>query len=77
MISDFNISGMIFDAKNLAMTEGHMACIKLSSGMLTWLPVRSECRFAYGPADVTATHYRLLQYEGRSVSNAPDSLPVV
>jgi len=24
--------------------------------MLVWLSVRARCRFAYGPADATATH---------------------
>ena len=32
---------------------------KLSDGMLALSGVR--CRFAYGPADATATHYLLLQ----------------
>jgi len=40
--------------------EGHMACKKLSGGMLAWLS-GMRCRLAYGPADVTATHYLLLQ----------------
>ena len=40
--------------------EGHPACKKLSSGMLAWLS-EVRCRFAYGPADATATHYLLLQ----------------
>jgi len=34
--------------------EVHLACKKLSGGMLAWLSV--WCRFAYGPADATATH---------------------
>jgi len=37
--------------------EGHPACKKLSDGMLAW----ARCRFAYSPADATATHYLLLQ----------------
>ena len=43
--------------------EGHLACKKLSGGVLAWLSVWSEarCRLAYGPADATATHYLLLQ----------------
>jgi len=41
--------------------EGHLACKKLSGGMLAWLSVWVRCRFAYGPADATATHYLLLQ----------------
>jgi len=38
--------------------EGHLACKKLSGGMLV---SGSRCRFAYGPADAAATHYLLLQ----------------
>jgi len=41
----------------LGWQEGHLACKKLSGGMLAG----SRCRFAYGPADATATHYLLLQ----------------
>jgi len=40
--------------------EGHLACKKLSGGMLAWLSV-VRCRFAYSPADATVTHYLLLQ----------------
>jgi len=40
--------------------EGHLACEKLSGGMLAWLSGVS-CRLAYSPADATATHYLLLQ----------------
>ena len=40
--------------------EGHPACKKLSGGVLAWLS-GVRCRFAYGPADATATHYLLLQ----------------
>jgi len=40
--------------------EGHLACKKVSSGMLLWLS-GMRCRLAYGPADATATHYLLLQ----------------
>ena len=40
---------------------GHPTCKKLSGGMLARLSVWGGCRFAYGPADVTATHYLLLQ----------------
>jgi len=36
--------------------EGHAACRKLNSEMLAWLSVWARCRFAYGPADATATH---------------------
>jgi len=64
----------IFDTCNYAVTfttnafsaltllagwqEGHPACRNLSGGMLmsgAW------CRFAYDPADATATHFLLLQ----------------
>jgi len=41
--------------------EGHPACKKLSSGVLAWLSVWGKCRFAYGPADTTATHRLMLQ----------------
>jgi len=34
--------------------EGHLACKKLSGGVLAWLSV--WCRLACGPADATATH---------------------
>jgi len=33
----------------------------LSGGMLAWSSVLGEVRFAYGPADATATHCLLLQ----------------
>ena len=39
--------------------EGHLACKKLSGWVLAQLSVWS--RFAYGPADATATHCLLLQ----------------
>jgi len=45
--------------------EGHPACKKLSSEVLAWLSVWSEvqiCIWPNGPADATATHYLLLQY---------------
>ena len=38
--------------------EGHLACKKLSGGMLAWL-TGMRCS-AYSPADATATHYLLL-----------------
>jgi len=41
--------------------EGHPACKKMSGGVLAWLSVWARCRFAYGPADSTATHCLLLQ----------------
>ena len=40
--------------------EGHLACKKLSGGMLAWLS-GMRCRLVCGPADATATHYLLLQ----------------
>ena len=40
--------------------EGHPSCKNLSGGILAWLS-GVRCRFAYGPADATATHYLLLQ----------------
>ena len=39
----------------LTLLVGWQACKKLSGGMLVWLPVLARCRFAYGPADATAT----------------------
>jgi len=42
--------------------EGHPACKKLSGEVLAWLSVWSEVLTAYGPADATATHCLLLQY---------------
>ena len=39
--------------------EGHPACKELSGGMLAWL-FGARYRFAYGPADATATHCLLL-----------------
>ena len=37
--------------------EGHLACKKLSGGVLAWLSVWSDMhRLAYGPGDATATH---------------------
>jgi len=39
--------------------EGHPACKKLSSGVITWLSVWGG--FAYGQADVTVIHCLLLQ----------------
>jgi len=43
--------------------EGHLACKKLSGGVLLWLSVWSKVQTcnAYGPADATATHCLLLQ----------------
>jgi len=41
--------------------EEHLACKKLSSGMLAWYVSGARCSFAYGPADATTTHYLLLQ----------------
>jgi len=45
-----------------ALTAGnYLACKKLSGRVLTWLSAWVRCRFAYGPADATATHCLLLQ----------------
>jgi len=41
--------------------EGHLSCKKLSGGRFVWFLSGARCRFAYGPADATATHYLLLQ----------------
>jgi len=41
--------------------EGHLACKKLSGGMLAWLRVRGEVQIYICPVDATATHCLLLQ----------------
>ena len=41
--------------------EGHPACKKLSGGCWRGCLSAARCRFAYDPADATATHYLLLQ----------------
>jgi len=42
--------------------EGHLACKKLSGGVLAWLSVwREVLTCIFGPADATATHCLLLQ----------------
>ena len=41
--------------------EEHLACKKLSGGVLAWYLSGARCRFAYRPADATATHHLLLQ----------------
>ena len=41
--------------------EGHPACKKLSGGFWHGYLSGTRCRFAYGPADATATHSLLLQ----------------
>jgi len=41
--------------------EGHLACKKLSGGMLVWLSVCGKMQICICPADATATHYLLLQ----------------
>jgi len=43
--------------------EGHLACKKLSDGVLAYGYLsEARCLFAYGPADTTATHCLLLQW---------------
>jgi len=42
--------------------EGHPACKKLSVVCWRGSQPGAMCRFAYGPADATATHCLLLQY---------------
>ena len=41
--------------------EGHLACKKLSGGVLARLSVWGKVQIVYDPADATATHYILLQ----------------
>jgi len=40
--------------------EGHLACKKLSGGVLVWFLSGARCRLAYGPAYAIATHCLLL-----------------
>jgi len=42
--------------------EGHLACKKLEWWGAGVVLSGAQCRLAYGPADATATHYLLLQY---------------
>ena len=39
--------------------EGHLACKKLSGGVLAWLSILSDVRLARGPADTTATRSKI------------------
>jgi len=41
--------------------DGHVACKKLSGGVLAWLLSETRCRFAYGQANATVAHCLLLQ----------------
>jgi len=41
--------------------DGHLACKKLSGGLLAWLSVWSVVQTCICPADATATHCLLLQ----------------
>jgi len=41
--------------------EGHPVCKKLEWWDAGVVLSEARCRFAYGPADATATHYLLLQ----------------
>ena len=59
------LKGISFSALMLLVgrQEGHPACKKLSSGVLVCLSVWSEVQTCmYGPADATATHCLLLQW---------------
>jgi len=72
-VANVNNGGVCFAFSALTLLvgqqEGHPACKKQSGGVLAWLSVWSKvqtlsgamCRFAYGPADATATHCLLLQ----------------
>jgi len=59
-VSDLNCA---FSALTLLVgqQEGHLACKKMSGGVLAWYLSGARCRLAYGPADATATHCLLLQ----------------
>jgi len=52
------MEAIAFSALTLSVgqQEGHPACKKLSGGMLRGYLSGARCRFAYGPADATATH---------------------
>ena len=60
---EWDIKPLAFSALTLLVgrQEGHPASKKLSIGVLAWLLSLAMCRFAYGPADATATHCLLLQ----------------
>jgi len=53
----------VFSALTLLVgwQEGHQACKKTACWDAGLVVSASRCRFAYGPADATATHYFLLQ----------------
>ena len=57
--------------------EEHLSCKKLSGGILVWFLSEARCRFAYGPADATATHYLLLQWIQIGFTFLPIWTPVV
>ena len=61
----WNIMYCAFSALTLLVgrQEGHPACKKQSSGVLVWLSIWSKVHTYCGPADVTATHCLLLQYQ--------------
>jgi len=51
-----------FDAVGWAAGRaGHLACKKVSGGVLAWLSVWSEVILVYGLVDATASHCLLLQ----------------
>jgi len=54
--------------------EQHPACKKLSDGV-AWLSFWSEVRFAYGPADATATPSSLASLKSRMFNLSGASLP--
>ena len=53
----------VFSALTLLVgrQEGHLACKKLSGGVLAWLSVWSEVQTCPADATATATHCLLLQ----------------
>jgi len=57
------VSCIAFSALMLSVgwQEGHLACKKSEVGCWHGYVSGARCRFAYGPADATATHYLLLQ----------------
>jgi len=41
--------------------EGHLACKKLSGGVLAWLSVLGKVQIAYGQTDATVSCFSIIQ----------------
>jgi len=65
LVNDISIFDCFLAFSDLTMLagqqEGHPAYKKSECRVLVWLSVWTRCRFAYGPADATATDCLLLQ----------------